>query len=58
MPVYMFVCHDCGLVTEILSSVENRPDTVPCDKCGASTQRDYRGEKAAPIYHPTRGRAK
>ena len=58
MPVYLFACPDCGLVTEILSSVKDRPDTVPCDKCGMSTQRDYRSESVTPTYHPTKGNAR
>lgn len=58
MPTYRFVCPECRSITEVIASIKERPEWVECDKCGTESGRDYRGEKAATNYHPTKGRGK
>ncbi|MBI5374167.1 MAG: zinc ribbon domain-containing protein [Candidatus Schekmanbacteria bacterium] len=39
MPVYEYMCFDCGAITEVLRSIILRDDVTSCGRCGASTER-------------------
>jgi hypothetical protein len=38
--IYEFLCltESCGVVTEHICSMGDRPDTIPCSKCGGLTE--------------------
>lgn len=51
MPVYIWRCPKCGTTTSTRSLL------TPTCKCGAECKRDWRGENAQSLYHPTKGGA-
>ncbi len=42
MPLYQFVCRQCGHAFEVLTSMEKRADVV-CPRCGGEVRRSYEG---------------
>ena len=41
MPRYTFICNACESTTDIIARVDNRPESIPCDECGAKMGRLY-----------------
>lgn len=41
MPIYTYQCTNeyCATTTEVMRSVENRPDTIECSECGSVAER-------------------
>lgn len=46
MPLYTYAC-DCGLDNEVVSSIDDRPDSVKCGDCGKKVARTI----CAPAIH-------
>lgn len=44
MPVYAFVCPECGGKNEVFRPIGDRNDPVPCDRCEVGMERDLRAE--------------
>lgn len=52
MPLYAYVCKECGARVERISSDSSY---VPmCDECGEPMRRDWRAEGFVHDFHPTR----
>lgn len=39
MPVYEYMCLECGAITEVLRPIKSRDDVTNCGRCGATTER-------------------
>lgn len=42
MPLYQFVCEECGERFEVLTGIDKRDDVV-CPVCGGHVRRSYEG---------------
>jgi len=42
MPIYQFICRQCGHAFEEMTSIERR-DRITCPKCGGDVRRSYEG---------------
>jgi|WetSurMetagenome_2_1015567.scaffolds.fasta_scaffold633986_1 putative FmdB family regulatory protein len=39
MPVYEYMCLECGTITEVVRPIKSRNDVTNCNRCGAATER-------------------
>lgn len=57
MPIFAYVCSECGHETEDLRSLSTRDEPMPCAKCGAEATRNPINTgtsfsiKGAGVYH-------
>lgn len=43
MPMYDYVCPECGHVTEAMSSYADRESQCPCEACGHDAEYQFTG---------------
>jgi putative FmdB family regulatory protein len=50
MPIYTYVCRECGLAAEKILAIAER-DSASCDECGGNLKRNM--DRPGSVYAPT-----